>query len=216
MIVFDSTLLDPHGPSTPIPTAIQGDGGGPYIDGAQGIACSVDPGTASTGFPHAGHLHVQPASRGTRYFLAPGQTAVNVYSVGSYPTLQIKEPGYFEIYDMAVIPVGQTVRRVVRLGAASTGEFRGDSTSTEPAFVGTSSAWVTRLSTCSWRAVWYPWAPLEQGENAYAPNYPTVPRVMALYTPAQNKVPTPIRLADFSMPLSATVTLIGGVVPGCN
>jgi hypothetical protein len=214
MITFDSTLSDPNGPATPIPTAVQGDGGGPYVDGSQSVTCQVDTGT---GYALSGRLYMQIGSRSPRYLLMPGQTAVNVYSdVTSYPTLQNRQPGYFEVWDtVSVTVIGQTVRRVVRVGTNLGPALRGDSTSTDPVLVGSSSAWVTRLTPCTWRVAWYPWAPLEAGENAYPPNYPTTPRVVAYVQPQTNKTPV-IRLADFTMPLSATVTLIGGVVPGCN
>jgi hypothetical protein len=211
MIAFDSTLLDPNGPATPIATAVQGDGGGPYLDGSQGVSCFVD---TSTGFWSSGRLFVQPSSQSPRYFLMPGQSAVNTYTLSSYPTTQTRQAGYFEVWDIAAVTVGQTVRRTIRVDSNSVGIFRGDSTSTDPVTIGSSSAWVTRLTVCSWRVAWYPWAPLEAGENAYAASYPTVPRVMSLYLPAVRKNPA-TREADFSMPLSATVTLIHGAL-GCN
>ena len=137
-----------------------------------------------------------------------------VYTGGaSYPTLQNRAPGYFEVWDMfsaTTISVGQTVRRIVRVGTNLGPALRGDSTSIDPVLVGSSSAWVTRLTSCTWRVAWYPWAPLETGENAYGP-----PRIVAYVQPESSRTPV-IRLADYSMPLSATVTLIGGVVPGCN
>jgi len=215
MIMFDNTLLDPNGPTTPIPTAVQSDGGGPYVNGSQSVGCRVDTGT---GNPLSGRVYMQIDSGSTRYLLLPGQTAVNVYSRSSFPTLQVRAPGYFEVWDIHTVTViGQTVRRLVRIGLNDgTGtNLRGDSSSTDPMFVGGSSAWVTRLTPCTWRVVWYPWAPLEAGEYAYPPSYPSVPRVVTNIQPPYGHVDQ-ARLADFTFPLSATVTLIGGAVPGCN
>src|SRR3954465_472213 len=84
MISFDSTLLDPNAPGAPIPTAIQSDGAGPYVDGSQGVGCDVD---LASEFWSSGRLFVK---LGSRYLLMPGQTAVNVYtSTSSYPTIHV-------------------------------------------------------------------------------------------------------------------------------
>ena len=83
MISFDSTLLDPNGPPTPIPTAIQSDGAGPYIDGSQSVGCNVAP---TSEFWSSGRLFVK---LGSRYLVMPGQTAVNVYVTSSYPTVHV-------------------------------------------------------------------------------------------------------------------------------
>ena len=126
---------------------------------------------------------------------------------------------YFEIWGLkSVDVVGQTLRRPLRMGSTGVGDFRGDNTSsyaTEPNIVGSSSAWVTRLTGCSWRIAWYPWAPLDPGETAYPASYPTVPRVVVLNQLNAPHKPLVVRLSDYALPVSATVTLIKGA-QGCN
>lgn len=83
----------------------------------------------------------------------------------------------------------------------------GDSLSTDPLAVGSSSAWVTALDGCTWKLAWYPSAPLESNERGYV-----TPRVLALREGASRER---TRTADFSMPFSATVTVMG-VKVGCG
>lgn len=212
VITFENLLsYQADGTTRTIATAVQGDGQGPYVHGKEGVQCYVNRGTTSGNY---GNLFVNADRTSPRYFLFPGQSAVTAYSRSSYDTFQNRQPGYFEItkLDSAVAAdgtFGGTFRRRVRVGVGF-GEMWGDSTSTDPLVAGSSSAWVTSLSNCSWKLAWYPWAPADQNETAAYVN----PRILALRELGQTPK-TQVRTADFAMPFAATVT-ITGVKPGCG
>ncbi len=211
VITFENLLSyqAPDGTTKTIATAVQGDGQGPYVHGKEGVQCYVNRGTTSGNY---GNLFVNADRTSPRYFLFPGQSAVTAYTRSGYDTFENRQPGYFEItrLDSAVTTdgtLGGTFRRRVRIGVGF-GELWGDSTSTDPLVVGSSSAWVTPLSNCSWKLAWYPWA-ADPEVNAYVD-----PRILALRESGQSPK-TRIRTADFAMPFAATVT-VTGVKTGCG
>lgn len=211
VITFDSVLSYTNAAGLPqtIPTAVQGDGKGPYVNAKEGVECYVVQGTTSA---HYGYLFVNMDRMSARYLLFPGQAAVTPSPRTGYSTFENRQPGYFEITKLATA-VGGTFRRRVRIGVGGSkqfdaGEMWGDSLSADPLVAGSSSAWVTSLEGgCSWKLAWYPSAPLEANETAYVD-----PRVLAL---REGSSRTRSRSGDFSMPFSATVT-ITGVKPGCG
>jgi hypothetical protein len=212
VITFDSILsyTDAAGNAQTVSTAVQGDGKGPYVNGKEGVQCYVIRGTSISG--NYGNLFVNADRSSARSFWFPAQSAISAFGRTSYTGFRNRQPGYFEITRIDTAVDG-TYRRRVRIGVGGSsqfdaGEMWGDSLSTDPLVVGSSSAWVTSVAGgCSWKLAWYPWAPLDTGESAYV-----APRVLAL---REGSSRARTRTADFSMPFSATVT-ITGVKPGCG
>lgn len=185
---------------------IQGDGQGPYVQGQEAVQCIV---RRSGG--NDGNLFVNASRSSPRFLAFPAHASVD--GTSAYAYFENRQPGYFEITDIDTVayttptadrpdPNAAQLRRV-RVGIGGTsqfeaGEFWGDSLATDPLTAGTHSATVVATGPCSWTVSW------DAGTAA-------VPRVVALREgPARARV----RVGDFVLPFSATVTVIG-VKPGC-
>jgi hypothetical protein len=198
-----------------VPTTIQSDGAGAYEDGVGGVRCYISQDPAG-----AKYRYLYFTTGTTRYLWMPGQVALTPYSRSSYGSVTID---YFDITDIATVGAATpgtsvTERRRIRTGPVfqldfNNGHFVGDSLSSDPLVVGSSSAWVTTLTfnaagaACSWNLRLYPYAATEAGDTgAIAARY------LALQETVKGKVK---RTADFTMPFSATVRLEAGV-NGCS
>jgi hypothetical protein len=195
--------------------AIMSDGRGTYVNGedANRVRCKIAyaPGTA-----HDGWLEMFIDAGSGRYMTFPGQQARNAYTRSGYMTFANR--GSFEVKDIRTADgIGQTYLRAFRAyveDAQFGGRIRlmGDSFAAAPPdrftpdLRGTSSVSSMRFDDCTWQVTSDPSSPLGAGEGAQ------FPRVLALIEAARNG--SPIRSADFTLPFSATVRIIG-VKPGC-
>lgn len=215
-ITFDETLTytDPvtHQVQT-IPTMVQSDGQGAYVEGVDGVQCHVVSGLNSGNYQN---LYV---NAGTRYLWMPGQFAVTPYTRTAYTDFQT---GYFDITTIDTVKtLGLTERRRIRVGAGYALDFNGglmhgDSLSSDPLIAGSSSAWITPLtlnsggtSACSWSIRNYPYAAIEAGDGI---NGIAATRYVALQETFHGKR---VRSADFALPVSATVRIKSGF-NGCS
>jgi len=221
-ITFDETLTytPPGAASVTIPAAVQSDGHGPYVDGADGVQCYVNRGVNAGNY---GNMFVNTDRASARFLWMPGQSAVVPYTRPGYGSFENRQPGYFEITDIDTVGLASpgvqvTERRRVRIGTGQVLDFdgglmRGDNDSSEPNVAGSASAWVTSLTfngagrACSWRLTFFPYAALEAGD--VGPIAST--RIVALEEGSSRHR---TRTADFAMPFSAAVALKPGV-NGC-
>jgi len=201
-----------------IPTMVQSDGQGAYVDGVDGVQCYVNQGVNSGNYQN---LFVNVASNSRRYLWMPGQVAVTPYTRTAYTDFANRQPGYFDITGIDTVKtLGLTERRRIRVGVGYELDFNGglmfgDSLSSDPLIAGSSSAWITPLtlngagtSACSWRIQFYPYAAAEAGDTGAIAGT----RYGALQEGTSNRRK---RTADFAMPISATVRIRTGV-NGCS
>ena len=195
--------------------AILSDGQGSYVNGQDGgrVKCKIAyaPGTA-----HDGWLEMFIDTNSVRYMTFPGRDAQRVYTTTGYSTFFNR--GSFEVKVIKTADVvGATYLRPFRAYVdtpqfAGKARFTGDSfligpNSSGEVLTGTSSVFVTVIDGCTWQVTSEPSLPLTSGETAVSP------RVLRLFETKKNGSPVPA--ADFLMPFSGTVRVIG-VKPGCT
>jgi len=214
-ITFHDTLsyTDPvTGLGQSIPTAMQGDGSAPYVDGVDGGQCHVVQNPTSGLYQY---LFVNASDSSPRYFWMPGQIALTAYTRTGYGDFENRQPGYFDITQIAtVVSPSTTEHRRIRVGVGYALDFNGglmfgNSLSSDPLMAGSASAWITARTfngaggVCSWEVRFYPYAALEAGDTGAIAGT----RYLSLQegNPAKRR-----RTADFAMPISATVQLKSG------
>jgi hypothetical protein len=203
-ITFDRTLTyTPPGATVPVEmvTAVQPDDGGAYVDGVDLVQCYVNRNPDSGNFEN---LFVNASSSSSRYLWMPGQDALTDYGRNGYGDFQNRQPGYFEVTDIATV-VGTNERRRIRIGVGYALDFDGglmvgDSLDSSPLVAGSASAWITAHGDgCGWDVRFYPHGAVEAGDEGSIS--PTT-RYVAL---REGKSARVARTADFAMPISATV-----------
>lgn len=208
------TLRDAVDQTGNLTDAIASDGQGSYVHGQDGgrVGCRIPiaPGTALDGW-----LTMWIDATSARYMNYPAQVAAAAYTRQGYAAFQNR--GTFDvksIRDASII--GQTYLMPFRSYVYSSGfnaRLMGDSFAPAPAdrfaldLRGTSSVFVVPIDNCTWQITSDPVAPLSGGEGA------TSPRV--LRSIESGKGGTWTGTADFTLPFSATVRVIG-VKQGCG
>jgi hypothetical protein len=196
--------------------AIMSDGQGSYVNGQDGnrVSCTI---AHAPGTGHDGWLEMFIDSGSVRSMTFPGRDPQTAYTRGGYNTFA--NQGSFEVKVIKTADViGQTYLRAFRayvnnVQFAGQARFSGNSFALAPIdrfaedLRGTSSVFVTVIDACTWQVTSDPERALTPGETA------VYPRVLELVE--TKKSGSPIRAADFSMPFSATVRVIG-VKPGCG